>query len=342
MKLLFKPACFLLGILASLVLVWFSGESPWLVLKTLFLGSLGSVSALSYTLFFATPLIFTGLSVALAARAGLFNIGAEGQLYVGTLFLTLVGIYFPNNFLSPIWGIVAALVGGAFWGSLAGSLKAYRKSHEVVVTIMLNFIALAVCGYFIHYVIKNLNSANPESSEIGSHFQVDHLIPTTFFYPANVAFLIAVIFALVVHFLLMKTNWGYEVRLLGASPKTALYSGIDVKKRMVEVMAVSGALAGLVGVNEVMGFSHKFKDQFSPGYGFMGIAVALLAGNRPLGVIVSALVFGMIQKGSLELEFESEKITRDISSAMLGVIILAISTEKVWIKMMRGKNVPGS
>jgi simple sugar transport system permease protein len=288
-----------LGLLVCLTIATVMGQNPIELLEILFRGSLGSLSAIGYTLFYATPLIFTGLSVAVAFHCGLFNIGAEGQLYMGALALTCVGILVPQCRLAPLVGILAAMAGGALWGAIAGVLKAYRGSHEVIVTIMLNFISYAVVGFAILHVFKNPASQNPESAPLGDGFSIPGI---TFLSPLNSSFLIALLAAFGVWFLLFRTSWGFEMRLTGSKPETALRTGISVKRRMIEAMALSGALAGLVAVNEIMGFSHKFRDQFSIGYGFIGIAVALLGRTRPLGVVLAAILFGALQKGSLELE----------------------------------------
>ncbi len=326
---LFTVFSIFLGILACLVIAAFIGENPLHILEILFTGAFGSMANIGYTLFYTTPLIFTGLSVAIAFHCGLFNIGAEGQLYMGALLLTIVGILVPDYpIISPVIGICMAFLGGALWGGLAGWLKAYRGSHEVIVTIMLNFIAYSICGFVIMNVFKNTETQNPETHQIGSHYLISGIGELSLSSPVNSAFFIALIVALLVWIVLFKTQWGFELRLSGSAPETAKRAGINVKRRIFEAMFLSGGLAGLVAVNEIMGFSHKFKDQFSIGYGFTGIAVALLGRNRPLGIVAAALLFGAIQKGSLELEIDTEKITRDLSGVMLAFIILFVASEK--------------
>lgn len=322
-----------LGIGVCLAIAGILGEDPFQVLNVLVQGAFGSESAIGYTLFYTTPLIFTGLSVALAFHGGLFNIGAEGQLYMGALFLTAVGIWFPDAPLAPLVGLLAALVGGGLWGAFAGWLKAYRGSHEVIVTIMLNFISYSICGFAIMNIFKNLNSQNPETVELGAGYRIGGMGDISLSSPLNLSFFLACLTALAVWFLLYKTAWGYELRLSGHRPETARRSGIPVQRRIMQAMLISGALAGLVAVNEIMGFSHKFRDQFSVGYGFIGIAVALLGRNRPLGVVGAALLFGALQKGSLELELDTEKITRDLSGVMQALIILFVAAESYWLKL---------
>jgi ABC-type uncharacterized transport system permease subunit len=321
-----------LGLAVCLLIAMAMGENPLNVLMILTRGSFGSVSAVGYTLYYATPLIFTGLSVAVAFHCGLFNIGAEGQLYIGALTLTALGILCPNIPLAPLWGIIAAFVGGALWGAIAGALKSYRGSHEVITTIMLNFISYAVVGFAIMHVFKNPASQNPESAPLGAGFSVPGLGPISSSSPLNFSFILALVTAFFVWIILFKTNWGFELRLVGSKPETAKRTGIPLKRRVVEAMALSGGLAGLVAVNEIMGFSHKFRDQFSIGYGFIGIAVALLGRTRPLGIVLAAILFGALQKGSLELELETDKITRDLAGVMQALIILFVASEVFWTR----------
>lgn len=321
-----------LGIAICLGLAALLGEDPWVVAKILVMGSVVSLSSLGYTLFYSTPLIFTGLSVAVAFHAGLFNIGAEGQLYMGALVLTAVSLGFGGlpPFVAPIAGIILAFLGGALWGGLAGWFKTARGSHEVIVTIMLNFISYAICGFAIMNLFKNPFSQNPESAVIPSSYFLPGLGKISEVSPLNLAFVLALVTSGLVYVLLFKTSWGFEVRLLGSKPETARRAGIPVSRRLIEAMAVSGGLAGLVAVNEIMGATHKFRDQFSSGYGFVGIAVALLGRNRPLGIIFAALLFGALAKGSLDFELDTEKITRDMAVVMQGLIILLVASEGLW------------
>lgn len=315
------------ALIVCLIFSYLIGENPLVVLTSLIHGATGNVSNLGYTLFYATPLIWTGLSVAVAFHAGLFNIGAEGQLYFGALVMTSFALAFPKfPFAIPL-GIIASFIGGGFWGAIAGYLKAYRRNHEVIVTIMLNFISYAFCSFAILHLIKNPLSPNPESAEVGGSYFLSGLGKISETSPVNLSFPLALLTSGIVWFLLYRTTWGFNVRLCGASPETAKRSGVDVKKYIFQAMTISGGLAGLVAVNEVMGSAHKFRDQFSSGYGFMGIAVALLGKNRPLGIILAALVFGALQKGSLDLELDTERITRDLALIIEALIILFVASQ---------------
>ena len=289
-----------IGLTLGLLIAQAAGENPWHVLQILFKGAFGSQYDFGMTLFYATPLIFTGLSVSIAFQSGLFNIGAEGQLTIGALAAAAVGIWFPNfpSPMAPLFAGLAAFTGGALWGAIPGWLRAKRGAHEVISTIMLNFIAIGLTSWATLYVLKNPHTQNPETMGIGESY----VIPTFSFFdgaPVNFALIIALIVAVLFWGFSRKTILGYEIRAVGQNEAAARVAGIDPGKIRILAMFLAGGLAGLVGVNEVLGAAGRFKIGFSPGYGFTGIAVALLGRNRPIGVIASALLFGALHKGSL-------------------------------------------
>ena len=291
----------------------------------------GSRYDFGMTLFYATPLIFTGLSVAFAFHAGLFNIGAEGQLMLGTLATAAVGICFPNlPFpLAPILaGSCGVLVGG-FWGAIPGWLRAKRGSHEVINTIMFNFIAIGLCSWITLYVFPNLESQNPETASVGAGYLIPHFAMYSES-ALSVAILVALLAAFLMWVFLWKTALGYEIRAVGQNSSAARAAGIDSGYIRIIAMAIAGGFAGLVGVNEVLGNAGKFKLSFSPGYGFMGIAVALLGKNRPIGVVLSAILFGALHKGTSDLDLETENVTRDLSLILQSFVILCVSAEGLW------------
>jgi simple sugar transport system permease protein len=321
----------ILGLSLGLLMTRIAGESPWHVLKVLANSSFGSQYDVGMTLFYSTPLIFTGLAVTFAFHAGMFNVGAEGQLVVGALCAAACGIYFnemPAPF-APILAMFAAVVGGGVWGAIPGWLKAKRGSHEVINTIMMNFIAAGICSWITLYILKNPDSQNPETKTIGSGFFVSHL---SFFgeAPVSIALFIALLAAVFVWFFLWKTVLGYEVRAVGQNEQAARAAGIDVGKIRILAMIISGGLAGLVGVSEVLGNTGRFKVDFSPGYGFMGVAVALLGRNRPIGVVAAALLFGALHKGTSDLDLETEHVTRDLSQILQALVILCVSADGLW------------
>lgn len=333
----FQPiVAVILGVALALIAVKMLGDSPLLVLKTLIKSSVGTREDLGMTLFYATPLIFTGLSVAIAFQAGLFNIGAEGQLLWGALAAAVVGISFPGlpAWIAPVFASLAAMAGGAAWGFIPGYLRAKRGSHEVINTIMLNFIAAGLTSYFTLYHFKTTENQNPETGMVAPQFLFQHW---SWFgdAPLNFSFVLALITAAAVWILLWRTTLGYEIRAVGDNESAARTVGIDSAKMRMIAMSLAGMVAGMVGINEILGSTGKFKMGFSPEYGFMGIAVALLGRNRPLGVVFSALLFGALHKGTASLDLETEKVTRDFSLILQALIILTVSATGFWDKIMQ-------
>ena len=322
----------ILGLSIGLIVTQFAGENPWNVLRILLNGAFGSRYDLGMTLFYATPLIFTGLSVSIAFQAGLFNIGAEGQLALGALAATAVGVYFPHlpPVLAPILAATAAFVGGAFWGFIPGWLRAKRGAHEVISTIMFNFIAAGLTSWVTLYLMRNPDSQNPETLAISEAYKVSQF---SFFdeAPVNLALILALVVSIFVWVFLKKTVLGYEIQAVGQNESAARSAGIHAGRIRILAMMLAGGVAGLVGVNDVLGSAWRFKLGFSPGYGFMGIAVALLGRNQPIGVIASAILFGALHKGSLDLDLESETVTRDLSQILQAFIILCVSADGFWL-----------
>jgi simple sugar transport system permease protein len=287
---------------------------------------------LGYTLYYTTPLIFTGLSAALCFHAGLFNIGAEGQLLWGAMGIVVFSHLFPDlpSWLALPCGVFVSALFGGIWGFLAGYFKSAKGTHEVISTILLNFIALYFVNYLTLYTFKSPLTQAAETEVISHPYWLQNLFfPTT---PLNTSIFIAVFLALCVHFFLFRTVTGFEIRTLGASPKVAAFSGISISKNTLLVFFLAGCLSGLVGTNEVMGNEHKVIDGFSPGYGFAGIAVALLARNSPIGILFTSFLFGSLQNISRELEFFGEHITKEVSLVLQAVLLIVIAL------INRGKN----
>ncbi|MCX6893623.1 MAG: ABC transporter permease [Verrucomicrobia bacterium] len=326
------------GLIAGLAVTWGAGENPWHVFRILVKGAFGSGYDVGMTLFYATPLIFTGLSVAVAFQAGLFNIGAEGQLTLGALAAAAVGAVWPGlgSPLAPVLAGAVALAAGTAWGAIPGWLRARRGSHEVINTIMLNFVAAGLASYVALYMIKNPDSQNPETRPIGAGYGLAHfgLFGGA---PVSAALPLALLAALLVWILMGRTALGFEIRAVGQSEAAARAAGIDPGRIRIIAMALAGGLAGLVGIGEVLGNSGRFILGFSPEYGFMGIAVALLGRNQPAGVVAAALLFGALHKGTAELDLETEHVTREVSLVFQALIILCVSADGVWCWMGRGE-----
>ena len=320
-----------LGLALGLGVTWLAGENPWHVFLILVKGAFGSGYDLGMTLFYATPLIFTGLSVALAFHAGLFNIGAEGQLTLGALGAAAVGAIWPGLWwpLAPVLAALAALLAGTLWGAIPGWLRARRGSHEVINTIMLNFVAAGLSSYVALYLLKNPDSQNPETRPVGAGYLI-HKFEAFGGAPVSLALPLALVAAIVVWVLLWRTVLGFEIRAVGQSESAARAAGIDPGRIRIIAMCLAGGLAGLVGVGEVLGNAGKFKVGFSPEYGFIGIAVALLGRNQPAGVVAAALLFGALHKGAAALDLETERVTQELSLVLQALIILSVSAEGLW------------
>lgn len=319
-----------IGLIISLSLVTFAGESPWNVFQILVKSAFGSHYDLGLTLFYTTSLIFTGLSVAMAFHSGLFNIGAEGQLTVATLAAAWFAVSFPNlpPGLAPIIATIVGVSAGAAWGFIPGWLRAVRGSHEVIITMMMNFIAAALTSYVTLELIRNPDSQNPETKIVPEVYTLASFDFVQSFFqdsPVNLSLLVALACAVLVYLFLFRTVWGYELRTAGQNPTAAEIAGMNPRRAQILAMVLAGALAGFVCLNEVMGSSHRFKIGFSPDYGFVGIAVALLARNNPLGIVASAFLFGLLQKGASDLDLETEVVTRDFARVIQAILIFSVA-----------------
>jgi ABC-type uncharacterized transport system permease subunit len=337
MKLLRELMFPLIAVIAAFIiggiLILIIGDDPIIAYKLLIGSALSWPDGIGYTLFYATPLIFTGLAVLVAFRCGLLNIGAEGQLYVAAFATAWVGITFVHMsawLLLPLCFLAAIIAGGA-WGAIPGVLKARFGSHEVINTIMLNFIAVALVSYFVQYHYKTPGDPIMQTTEIGGGAHIARLgrflpgFPERI--PLNLAFVLALICCVLVYLFLWRTKWGYELRATGSNPTAAEYGGISIRKQIIIAMTISGSLAGMVGINEVLGYRYRYYDGFSDNYGFTGIAVALLGRNHPLGVLLAALLFAILQRGGIHVDGFSQYVTKDIVQVLQGMIILFVAAE---------------
>jgi simple sugar transport system permease protein len=332
-ELLFPLIAVIAAFIVGGILILIVGDNPFDTYRLLLGAALSWPDGIGYTLFQATPLIFTGLAVLVGFRCGLFNIGAEGQLYIAAFATAWVGITlagWSSWLLIPLC-FAAAILSGAFWAAIPGVLKARFGSHEVINTIMLNFIAVALVSYFTQYHYKAPGDPIMETVPIGPGAHIPrfgrfiHGFPERI--PLNVAFLLALLCCFLVYLFLWRTKWGYEIRATGSNPSAAEYGGISIRKQIVVAMAVSGGLAGMVAINEVLGYRYRYYDGFSDNYGFTGIAVALLGRNHPVGVIFAALLFAMLQHGGIYVDGFSEHVTKDIVQVLQGIIILFVAAE---------------
>jgi simple sugar transport system permease protein len=325
----------LLNLATALVLsgaiVRIMGESPWAACKLLVAGALGSQEAIGYTLYYATNFIFTGLAVAVAYHAGLFNIGAEGQAYIGGLGTGLVCLWLGHW---PFWAVLPLAVfagagAGAGWAFIPAWLQARRGSHIVITTIMFNFIAAALMTYLLVNVLIKPGQQSPETREFapGATMPAIHELlakagiefAAT---PSNLSFVLALAAAGAVWLLLWRTRWGYALRVAGENPAAAVYAGISPPRVTIGAMLLSGALAGGLGLNELMGAQHRLLLDFPGGAGFVGIAVALMGRNHPVGILGAAVLFGALAQGGSQLAFDLPKLNRDMVVVIQGLVIL--------------------
>ena len=308
------------------------GLAPLQVLALLVKGAFGSASGISYTLYYATTFVFTGLAVAVAFHGGLFNIGGEGQAMIGGLGCSLValalGDRLPAALLLPLM-VVAAMAGGALWAAVPAALQAWRGSHIVITTIMFNFIAAAGLAWLLVGPLKAPGSMSIETLPFAEAAQMPGLHqalgwlgiawPRT---PLNLSVLLALFAAVAVALLLWRTRAGYELRAVGFSADAAHYGGVRPRRQVMLAMLVSGALAGLVGINELAGVQHRLLLDYVMGAGFTGIAVSLIGRNHPLGIVLASLLFGALYQGGAELAFEMPGFSRDMVTTLQGLIVL--------------------
>lgn len=307
------------------------GVSPLAALGTLFDGAFGSLDGLGYTLYYATTFIFTGLAVAIPYQAGLFNIGGEGQAMLGGLGVTLVcqamGGY-PLWLVLPL-AILAAMVLGAAWAAVPAVLQVKRGSHLVITTIMFNFLASALMTYLLIDLLRAPGDPSPETGPFPpstalpfAHEWASHLGLAMEESPLNLSFVVALVAAGLTWLFIRRSLWGYEIRATGHNPSAAAYAAIPVGRVTVLAVCLGGACAGLVGINEIMGVLHRLVLGFTAGAGIVGIAVALMGRNHPVGIVLAAVLFGALYQGGAELAFDYPQVTRDIIVVMDGLVIL--------------------
>lgn len=276
----------------------------------------------------SVPYIFAGLAVALGFRAGLFNIGAEGQLFMGAVFAVYVGYSvtgLPAIIHIPL-ALLAGALGGGLWGFVPGFLKAKTGGHEVINTIMMNYIAFRLSEYLLRGPMQRPDSFNPVSPFI----QDSAKLPRFFEDPIrfHLGFFIALGVAYLVYWLLFKTRWGFDLRTVGANPHAARYAGMNIVIVTIVAMSLSGALAGLAGANEVLGLNYNLAVAFSSGYGFDSIALALLGKSHPLGVVLAAILFGTLRNGAIQMQVLAG-IPIDIISVMQAMILAFIAAPAI-------------
>jgi ABC-type uncharacterized transport system permease subunit len=331
--LVFPLIAILISFIIGAVIMLATGNNPFAAYAALVQGAFGSPTALGRTLLGATPLIFTGLAVAVAFRAGLFNIGGEGQFYIGAI--TAAGLGVALGFLGPL-GTLLVLLGclltGFLWGAIPGFLKAYFGAHEVITTIMLNFVAILLATYLA------LNPLRSEGLVPGTE-TIDPAARIPFIGlglgRANYGFFLALLAAVVFYLLLWRTRRGFQIRAVGLSPGAANYAGMGIGVNTVLALAIGGAFAALGGGVEVLGVYGKMSIPFVEELGFTGIGVALLGRNHPIGVVLGALLFGGLASGAQEMQFATD-VPLQLASVLSAIILLLVTATKL-VELIVGK-----
>jgi simple sugar transport system permease protein len=322
------------------IIIWASGYDPGAAFAALFQGSFGSPKAIGDTLLKSTPLILTGLAVAYGFRAGLFNIGAEGQLFLGGLAATYIGLTLtglPWFVLIPL-ELLAAILAGAAWAFIPAILKARIGAHEVITTMMFTYIGRYLVSYLVIGPLKAPGQI-PQTGVIAEAGQLPR-IATLFpegFLPlgrGHMGIVVALLAAVVIWLILKYTTLGYENRAVGFNRWASETAGISVQGTIVKALCISGSLAGLAGATEVMGVHYRLFDSFSSGFGFTGIAVALLAKNHPLGVIPAALLFGALSAGAGTMQFQAD-VPQKIISIIQALVIFFVAAEEIVLWFVR-------
>ncbi|HVY98263.1 MAG TPA: ABC transporter permease [Dongiaceae bacterium] len=322
----------LLALIVTGLIVLAIGENPFAAIGAMASGAFGDLYGIGYTFYYATDFIFTGLAVIVAFHAGLFNIGGEGQAYIGGLGVGIVALTFDHSMATwPIIGlaILAAAAFGAGWAFIPAYLQAKRGSHIVITTIMFNLLAATLMNYLLVHVFRVMGSMENTSRDFADTAGIPLVndllgkigidMPQT---PLNLSFAWALICCVGVWAYLWRSRGGYELRATGLAPRAAQYAGIRPDRIVIEAMLISGALAGFVGLNEILGYHRQLLLDFVAGAGFTGIAVALMGRNHPVGVVLASILFGALYQGGGELAFEMPRVTRDMIVVMQGLVIL--------------------
>lgn len=332
------------ALLVGAVVMLIFGDNPVSAYDGLFQGAFGNAKAWSRTIIKMTPLIFTGLSVAVAFKAGLFNIGASGQFIVGTVCSVAVGVNFegmPMMIHLPL-ALIAGILGGMVWGAIPGILKVYTGAHEVITTIMLNYIASLFAGWTVYAGGSQGQTPGPlwdptagaisETADVFASAQLPYLFNPNL--DLHLGIIIAPIVALFIWWLIFKTTFGFEIRTVGQNMGAARYAGINVNRTIILSMAIAGGLAGLAGGIETLGLNHKFAPEFGGAVGFDGITVALLGQTHPIGVVLASFMFGSLVGGASRMQFESG-VAADIIDVIQALVLIFVAAPMIIRSLFR-------
>lgn len=315
-------AAVLVALAFGAALLWLNGFNGTDVVTVMIFGSFQDVRSFGEILLKATPLILIGAGLCVAFRCSIWNIGAEGQLYVGAIAATYVGTSIDGLSVwvhAPLVMLAGALAGAA-WAGIAGYLKVRFQASEIVTTIMLNYIAIILTSYLVTGPMKDASAAYPQSARLVREAWTPRIVSDM---RLHIGILVAVVLAVALYIFLQKSSRGFALRVVGLNPNAARYAGMNVRRNVMIAICISGALAGLAGAFEVAGVTHRLYQNISPGYGFEGIAVALLANNNPLAAIISGGLFATLRSGSEVLQITSQ-VPQVLVLVIQGIVILSV------------------
>lgn len=325
-------------IIGSFIIDWL-GKDPWVAYWHLINGSFGSLPKFGETLVYVSPLLLTGLSIAVAFRCGMFNIGAEGQYIVGMMGAAWAGAAFTGlpGWLHLPLTMFTGMLAGFIWAAIPGFFKARFGAHEVITTIMMNYIALHFTAFLVNSILIAPPGTSPVTRVISDGAKLTRFLPPS---RANTGIFVSLICLFLVYLFLWKTKWGFEIRAVGLNKEAARYAGVSVTRNLILAMAISGSLAGLAGALQVQGIQYRFIDLFGfPGYGFDGITVALLGNNHPAGILLAALLFGAMNSGALEMQSVAG-ISKNLIGVVQAVIIFFVAADYMVKKLKETKMKP--
>ncbi|PIE33743.1 ABC transporter permease [candidate division KSB3 bacterium] len=334
-KLYFSAFAILAAFLAGAIVILLNKQNPLLAYGALLQGAFGKPYKIANTLQRAVPLTLTGLSVAVAFKAGVWNIGSEGQLYLGAFAAAWAGFTFsglPWFLFIPLL-LLFGIVGGGIGGAIPGVLKARYGMDEVITTIMLNNVFILLTSYLVNYPFKTLQGQMGATDKIAEAARLSRLVRLS---KLNTGLFLTLIIVLCMLYLMQKSSVGYEWKMIGENSRFAKYIGMNPSRHIVVVMIVSGALAGIAGALEVLGVHYRFIESISPGYGYDGILIAMIAIYHPLGVVLVALIFGALKVGALPME-QFSNVPSELIDVLQSIIILFVAAETGLIAWIRSK-----
>ncbi len=314
----------LCALLVGAVVIMAGGSDPIAAYAALFQGAFFEYHGIATTLVKMSPLLLAGLAVVLPLRAGLFNIGAEGQIYLGALFATLAALYLPAmpGWLHIIVCSLAGIIGGGLWALIPAYLKAWHNINEVIVTLLMNYIGINLISYAVSGPMMEEGAPYPYSAEIREELWLPHILPRT---DAHLGVVIGVGLAIAMYFVLERTSIGFSINTVGRNPQAARYAGMSVRQHIVWSLVVGGALAGLAGTYEVLGLKYRLFHMFSAGYGYDGIVVAFLSGSHPLYAILAALFLGGLRSGANIMQ-RAVGVPTTVVDTIQGLVVIFVAT----------------